>query len=177
MRKGLTWLLAFYLSLLFTASAAMAGVRHHRFYDFGYRPYLHHHHHPFRHRYTTNVWIPAVGVGLVTGALVGSLVAAPPPRTVYLPSAGVAVFSPPGSPPPPLVQQPEMVLRQVTVTEKLVNLRSGPGLDTAILGRAVAGQVVDVIGAAPEWLYVRTGSRQYGWIMSRYTTETASPVG
>jgi uncharacterized protein YgiM (DUF1202 family) len=175
MRKAVTCLLVVSITLLFSASVAIAGLRHYRFHDYGYRyPQLYHH--PVRYRHHHGPWLPVFGAGLITGVVVSSVAAPPPPRAVYLPAPTV-VYAPPANLPPPPVAQSEMVLRQVSVTEKLVNLRSGPGLDTAILGSAVAGQVVDVIGTAPEWLYVRTGSRQYGWIMTRFTAEVASPVG
>ncbi len=184
MKSALSLFLALSVTVLFCTPTAMAGGRYSRHYDYGYRPYVHDHHYSYSHRYHNDAWLPLLGVGLLTGAVVGSMVATPPrtvyytpPRTVYYPAPAVTVYTPPASPPAATAGQEDVVLRQVTVNEKLVNIRSGPGLDTSILGRAVSGQVVDVIGAAPEWLYIRTASGQYGWIMSRYTTEVASPVG
>jgi len=76
-----------------------------------------------------------------------------------------------------IAPQPEVVLRQVKITERIVNVRSGPGLDSTIIGQAVAGQTIDVIGAAPDWLYIRTRAGQYGWVMSQYTVASGGPVG
>jgi len=177
MRQSLTILLLLPLALLSTNTPALAGSRHYS-YDHGYRHHAHHHHVPYRYRYYGDAWLPMLGVGLLTGAMVGAMVSTPPPpRTVYYPLQPVGVYSPQVTSPPPAMTTPEVVLRQVAITEKLVNVRSGPGLDSTVLGRAVAGQVVDVIGAAPEWLYIRLENGQYGWVMTRYTTETASPVG
>ena len=176
MRRSLAAFLILTLALISAHTVALAGS--HYYYDPGYRPYVYHHHAPYRYRYHGDAWIPMLGVGLLTGAMVGAMVATPPPpRTVYYPVQPVNVYSPQVTTLPPAVESPEMVLRQVTITEKLVNVRSGPGLETTVLGRATAGQVVDVIGAAPDWLYIRLENGQHGWIMTRYTTETASPVG
>jgi uncharacterized protein YgiM (DUF1202 family) len=185
MNRPLSVLAVMILFLVSSTSIAVAGSRHYRHYDYGYRhyghhpvPYRHYYPAPYRYRHHHDTWLPMLGVGLVTGAMVGAMAATPsPPRTVYYPAPAVTVYSSQVSTPPPLVEQPELVLRQVSITEKLVNVRSGPGLDTAVLDRAVAGQVVDVIGAAPEWLYIRTENGRYGWIMTRYTTEVASPLG
>ncbi len=164
---------------------ALASSRHYRHYDYGYRHsnygynhYARHHPAPYHYRYHNDAWLPMLGVGLLTGAMVGAMVATPPPpRTVYYPAPAVTVYSSQVRTAPPVVELPEQVLRQVSIIEKMVNVRSGPGLDTAVLDRAVAGQVVDVIGAAPEWLYIRTENGRYGWIMTRYTSEVASPLG
>lgn len=177
MKRLLTVLLLIPLTLISSTIPAVAGSRYHQYHDYGYRPYVHHHA-PYRYRYHRDAWLPWLGVGLLTGAMVSTMVTPPPPpRTVYYPAQPVTIYSPQVTTQAPTTQAPEMVLRQVTITEKLVNVRSGPGLDTNVVGRAVAGEVLDVIGAAPEWLYIRTTSGQYGWVMSRYTSETASPVG
>lgn len=178
MKRRLSILAVVTLLLMSSTSITVAGSHYYRHYDYGYRHYGHHHPVPYRYRYHHDAWLPMLGVGLLTGAMVGAMVATPPPpRTVYYPAPAVTVYSSQMSSPTPVLEQPELVLRQVSITEKLVNVRSGPGLDTTILDRAVAGQVVDVIGAAPEWLYIRTESGRYGWIMTRYTTEVASPLG
>lgn len=178
MKRRLSILAVMTLFLISSTSVAVAGSRYYRHYDYGYRHYGHHYPVPYRYRYHNDAWLPMLGIGLLTGAMVGAMVATPPPpRTVYYPAPAVTVYSPQVRTSPAVVEQPELILRQVSITEKLVNVRSGPGLDTAVLDRAVAGQVVDVIGAAPEWLYIRTENGRYGWIMTRYTTEVASPVG
>lgn len=178
MKRRLSTFAVVALFLMSSTSMALAGSRHYRHYDYGYRHYGHHYPVPYHYRYHHDTWLPMLGVGLLTGAMVGAMVATPPPpRTVYYQAPAAAVYSSQVRTQPPLVEQPELVLRQVSITEKLVNVRSGPGLDTSVLDRAVAGQIVDVIGAAPEWLYIRTETGRYGWIMTRYTTEVASPLG
>jgi len=39
--------------------------------------------------------------------------------------------------------------------------------------------VVGVVGAAPDWLYIKTENGQYGWIMTRFTDydRVVAPVG
>ncbi len=170
--------------MLSTASFAAAGPRH---INHGYRNYHGGYHHsynyrPYHHSYHTDSYLPLLGVGLLAGAVVGSMIYEPPrrqtivyspPPTVVLQSAPMVVSSRVASATP----QSEVILRQVKITERIVNVRSGPGLDSTIIGQALAGQTLDVIGAAPEWLYVRTETGQRGWVMSQYTAESAGPVG
>ena len=39
------------------------------------------------------------------------------------------------------------------------------------------GEILDVLGAAADWLYIKTKAGQYGWVMSQYTLEAEGPVG
>ncbi len=184
MQKPLSILLALSFCILSTAAPVAAGSR---YYDHGHSNYYRGYHHsysyrPYRHSYHADRYLPLLGVSLLAGAVVGSMIYEPPRRQTI-------VYN---TPPPVIIQsepmihsntlasvapQAEIVLRQVKITERIVNVRSGPGLDSSIIGQAVAGQTVDVIGAAPDWLYVRTGTGQYGWVMSQYTVESGSPVG
>ncbi|MBU1565614.1 MAG: SH3 domain-containing protein [Proteobacteria bacterium] len=176
MKKPVSILLVLSLCMLSTATLAAARSRndgHGNYYSgyqhsYSYRPY--------HHSYHAGSYLPLVGVGLLAGAVVGSMIYEPPRHQTIIYS----------TPPPLIVQsepmdsdvpEPELVIKQVKITERIVNVRSGPGLDSAIIGQAVAGQTVDVIGAAPEWLYVRTGTGVYGWVMSQYTVESGGPVG
>lgn len=170
--------------LLFSpATFALAGPR---YYGHEYGNYYRGHHQSYRYHhyprsYHGDVFLTHLGFGLLAGAVVGSILFEPPrQRTVVY-----------AAPPPPMVRyetavvrpipeigyRPGPVLRQVKVTENLVNIRALPGLDSSVIGQAVEGQTVDVVGAAPEWLYVRTASGQRGWIMSQYTVESAGPAG
>jgi hypothetical protein len=184
MKKPVSILLALSFCMLTTATPAAAGSR---YYDHGHRDYYRGYHHsyhyrPYRHSYHGDSYWPLLGVGLLTGAVVGSMIYEPPRRQtiVYNTPPPVTIQSEPminNNTLASVAPQAEVVLRQVKITERIVNVRSGPGLDSTIVGQTVAGQIVDVIGAAPEWLYVRTGTGQYGWVMSQYTEESGSPVG
>ena len=158
-----------------------------RYYDHDYGNYYRDHHAPYnyhhnRSSYRGDSFLPLLGIGLLTGAVVGSMLYEPPrhqtvvystPPPVIIQSEPMVVNRPVAS----VIPQPEVVIKQVKITERIVNIRSSPGLDSAIIGQAVAGQTVDVIGAAPDWLYIRTGTGQYGWVMSQYTVESGGPVG
>lgn len=71
----------------------------------------------------------------------------------------------------------ELVLRQVKIIAKIVNIRSGPGLENTVINQAHRDETVDVIGVSPDWLYVKTQEGQYGWLMTQYTLEVDRPVG
>lgn len=178
MKKTVPMVLALSLCMLSTATLASADSRYYGRGGYGY-PYRGHHA-PYNYHYSHSrhgdSFLPLLGIGLLTGAVVGSMIYEQPrqPTVVY------------STPPPVIIQseqrfinrpmayvtpQPEVVLKQVKMTERIVNVRSGPGLDSTIIGQAVAGETVDVIGAAPDWLYIKTRTGQYGWVMSRYTVE------
>jgi len=172
---------------LFLASTAVVSLASHRHgYRNGYnhyRPgYSHYRSYPRHHVSHSNHFWPYLGVGLVTGAVIGSFFSQPPrPRTIYYTSTPqVIVQSEPviiRQQPRPVSPPPELVLRQVKIVERIVNIRSGPGLENVIIHQARQDETIDVIGAAPDWLYVRTADGQYGWIMTQYTRETDRPVG
>lgn len=184
MKKPVSIALILAFCMLSTVPLASAGSRH---YNSGYGNYYRGHHSPYnyshyRHSRHADSFLPLLGIGLLTGAVVGSMIYEPPrqqtvvyntPPPVIIRSEPIVINRPMASVAPP----PEIVLRQVRITERIVNVRSGPGLDSTIIGQAVAGQNVEVIGAAPDWLYIRTKAGQYGWVMSQYTVESGGPVG
>lgn len=182
MKKSVSIILVLSLGMLLTATLVEAGSRYYHYghsnyyrHPYTYRPY----HRPYHsHSYL----LPLLGVGLVAGAVAGSMMYEPPSRQtiVYRTPPPVIIQSEPitySSQPAPVAPPQEVILRQVKVTERIVNVRSGPGLDSTIIGQAVAGQTLDVIGAAPEWLYIRMDNGLYGWVMAQYTVESANPVG
>lgn len=185
MKKTLSLLLIYSLLLLSTASLAVAGSRH-SYYGYGghYRPYYgggHYRPYSYGHGHHSDHFLGYLGVGLLTGAVVGTILANPPrERVVYTTSPPVVLQSEPiivTRPPAYVLPDREVVLRQVRITVASVNVRSGPGLDSGVIGQAVEGQTLDVIGAAPEWLYVKTSTGQYGWVMAQYTVESQGPLG
>lgn len=185
MQRIFTVILILSLFLFSTATITFAGSRH------GYRNYTHHSGGGYSHyRYPTshhrsshsNHFWGYLGIGVLTGALIGSVLYHPPaPRTVYYSSTSqiivhpepvtVRQYSGPRTPPQ------ELVLRRVKIIERIVNVRSGPGFENNVISQVHNNERVDVIGAAPEWLYVKTENGQYGWLMTQYTYETDRPLG
>ncbi len=122
------------------------------------------------------------GIGLLTGAFLSAAVAPPPPRpaTVVYKTAPAVVYQPA---PAVVVQQttttpaPNVVLRQVIPIPTLLNVRNNPDLNANILGQVRSGEVLDVIGTAPGWLYIRTGTGNYGWVMEQFIRNRDQPAG
>jgi len=87
-----------------------------------------------------------------------------------------------GPPPPPLEEtvvvneaipvtpSEENVGEQVTVTAPLLNIRSGPGMDFPVVTQAHEGDIFTVEGYASGWLYVKTSTNEFGWVMTEYTS-------
>ncbi len=184
MKKIFFVFLVISLFLFSTTAVSLAGHRH------GYRSnynhyrsgFSHYRSYPRHHSSHSNHFWPYLGVGLVTGAVIGSLFAQPPrPQTIYYSSTPrVVVQSEPiiiKQQPRPASPPPQLILKQVKIVERIVNIRSGPGLENVVVDQARQDETIDVIGAAPEWLYVRTATGRYGWIMTQYTRETDRPVG
>ncbi len=67
--------------------------------------------------------------------------------------------------PPEAPVNPEVSETQVVVTAKLLNVRSGPGINHAVLTRIYMGNVLIVQGSASGWYYVRLPDNTYGWVM------------
>jgi hypothetical protein len=61
---------------------------------------------------------------------------------------------------------------QMVITEELLNVRSGPGLDYPEVYVLHSGDIVTVHGYDSDWLYITNSKDENGWIMSEY----ASPV-
>lgn len=178
---------SFFLVLMFTillpATSSLAGSRYYSGHYYGgyrghYYPYYPYHH---GHSYHSHDSLAYLGVGLLTGAVIGSLLYQPPvERTVVYaapPPPTIIQRSPVIITPQPVYRPDNEVLRQVRPTVRILNLRSGPGLDEEIVGQATFEEVLGVIGAAPDWLYVKTQNGQYGWVMTQYTQDLEGPVG
>ena len=67
--------------------------------------------------------------------------------------------------PPAAPVKPAVSRSQVVVTAKILNVRSGPGINHAVLTRTYMGHVLIVQGSAPDWYYVRLPNNTYGWVM------------
>ena len=62
----------------------------------------------------------------------------------------------------------------LVVQAQMLNVRSGPGLNHAIIRQVRSGQQLIVQGSAPDWYYVRLPDGTFGWVMSRYTVRLVS---
>lgn len=192
MKKLITVLLIAGLACISIGKSSYAGHRyygnHHGWHHGGYKHYKHHRHSSYHYHSSDYIWA-TLGIGLLTGILINAITTPPPPpRTVvYTTPPQVIVKQSPEvvyyertySPMPPAQRELETILRKVVVDAKLLNVRQVPDPQSTVITRLQFGTVVGVIGAAPEWLYIKTANGQYGWVMSQYTIDatTASPVG
>lgn len=66
----------------------------------------------------------------------------------------------------------------ICVNVDILNVRSGPGMNHAVVGKVHMGDVLPVRDNAPGWYYVRLNDGRYGWVMARYTyTKPANAKG
>ena len=185
MKKPFSVILVISFFLFSAVTVSFAGSKHgYRSYKTHYRTGYSHYRVPTGHHYPhANHFFPYFGAGMLTGAMIGSVISAPPrPKTIYYasPAQIIGQSEPVMTPqytPLPSPTPPELVLRQVKIIAKIVNIRSGPGLENTVINQAHHDDTVDVIGVASDWLYVKTGEGQYGWLMTQYTLEVDRPVG
>ena len=158
MKKIIALLLAV-LFLLFSTGPAFA--RPNRYHH----PHSYHHRHSgYHHRYSSgDLWL-ALGIGLLTGGLISYM--------VNVPASPGATKEYAYAPPPRLP-----AFERVMVTAMELNVRSGPGLHHVIAGQVAMGEVLDVLGNAPGWFYVRTPSGLFGWVMVKFTTPQGLSAG
>lgn len=158
-----------------TAIAAAGG----RYYGYGHHSYGSHYSSKYYgHRHSSgDVWA-VLGIGLLSGLLFSAIINSQPrerTRTVVYHAA--PRYQPPQytySSVVPLPPQPELILHQVEITVPLLNLRSTPDLAAPVSLQLHEGAQVGVIGAAPEWLYIKTEEGNYGWIKEQYTRMLSS---
>lgn len=176
-----------FITLFFLCSTVNLASAGHRYYGSGWRHHNPHYSHHYSSYHSGDIWA-GIGIALLTGAFVSAMTAPPRPvqRTVvYTAPPPVIVQSQPVVIRQQVVSLPsydatEHILRRVTITPDSLNMRLGPGLENEVVGRLYGGTVVGVVGAAPEWLYIKTQSGQYGWIMTQYTDSLEGlsvPVG
>jgi len=186
MKKPLFVILIISLFLFFTFTVSFAGSKHsYRGYNTHSRAGYSHYRVPGgRHYPHANHFFTYLGGRMLAGAQIGSVISTPPrPRTIYYTGPphvivqSESIVTPQYTPLPPPTPPPELVLRQVKIIAKIVNIRSGPGLENTVINQAYRDETVDVIDAAQGWLYVKTGEGQYGWLMTQYTLEVDRPVG
>jgi len=58
----------------------------------------------------------------------------------------------------------------VMVTERVLNVRSGPGTGYDVIHLVRRGDLLEVEESTPGWLYVRLPGGEFGWVMAAHTT-------
>lgn len=90
------------------------------------------------------------------------VVSAPPAIMVPVQSYGFA-------------QMPVPDNRIAVIAERL-NVRSGPGLNQAVVGQVVRGTRLVILGNAAGWWYVQLPGGESGWVMAAFTTPLPQPA-
>jgi SH3-like domain-containing protein len=72
----------------------------------------------------------------------------------------------------PLVPKPPTVGTLALVNSPMLNLRSGPGLNFAVVGTARQGEPVAILGSEAQWRLVRTAGGLQGWVNGFYLTSS-----
>jgi N-acetylmuramoyl-L-alanine amidase len=66
----------------------------------------------------------------------------------------------------------------VTVSAQSLNVRSGPGQNFSVVQVVNQGEMLEVFGNAPGWLYVKFQSDKFGWVNQEYTSQlSVAPSG
>ena len=63
-----------------------------------------------------------------------------------------------------LVYKPQVIVKVNRNKDKKINIRSGPGTDQTIVGKAYYGVVFDTLGKKSGWIKVRHETGLTGWI-------------
>lgn len=173
-------------SLIFLMASVSSSQAGRKYYGSRYHHGYSHHsyaHHGYHHRYyhsSNDAWV-YLGVGLLTGVIFSTLLN-PQPRektVVYRTPPQIHVVPQPRSSPRVLstYRPPEHILGQVETTAHVLNIRFTPDVNASVTGQLIRGSLLNVIGVAPGWLYVKTADGQYGWILERFTMPADTPVG
>lgn len=65
---------------------------------------------------------------------------------------------------------------RIVVTAERLNVRSGPGLNRAVIGQVFRGNRLAVQGSAAGWWYVQLPGGESGWVMTAFTTALPQPA-
>ena len=94
--------------------------------------------------------------------------------------SGYRVVSPP---PAIMVQAPPYRFAELPVPDKQIaviaqrlNVRSGPGVNQAVVGQVVRGTRLVIQGSAAGWWYVQLPDGESGWVMAAFTTLPPQPA-
>lgn len=103
----------------------------------------------------------------VAATLAAQPTATPQPTATWTPQPPVTA--------PPTLDGAQMI--GVVVGGGLINLRSGPGLDYAVLAGVDSGEEVLILGRSQDaaWLQVRTAGGLLGWMSALYVSTVQTP--
>lgn len=73
-------------------------------------------------------------------------------------------------PPPAAPVKPVVSGARVVVKAKVLNVRSGPGINHAVLTRIYRGNILIIQGSKPDWYHVRLPDNTYGWVMKAFVS-------
>lgn len=178
----------FLITLIFASLSTTASAGHNHFHSGPHGGYHFSSYHHRGHHYGSGFW-GSYGLGLLTGSIITSIITPPPPRTiVYRHSAPPPVVIYREATPIPRISytktvvtepavQNDFILRTVKTEPELLNMRYTPDLGAAVVEQIPRDTTMYVLGAAADWLYVKTRDNHYGWIMTKYTHESEQPVG
>lgn len=76
----------------------------------------------------------------------------------------------------PVKPSVEKAGEKVSVTATLLNVRSGPGMDFPVIQQVHEGEQLNIHGYAPDWLYVKLPTGEFGWVMLRHTSPLPPPA-
>ena len=107
---------------------------------------------------------------LALALLFAACTAAPPAPTPIPPPAPV---------PSPRAPAPaeERAVGSGRVNASLLNVRSEPSMQGEIVGHARRGERVTILGESGEWLRVRTGGGEVGWVSSQHVARDGATRG
>ncbi len=167
-----------FLTLVFFVAGTSVAVAQPRRY---YRPYRSSHHiHHYNDGAVVVGILGAIGLGLLVGATVerANHSYAPAAVPVYPPAAAPVYVpaSPVAAPAYAPVSQPvASIAGTLVVTTPRLYVRSGPGMQHAVIGEVQMNNVLKIVGSTDGWWRIHLYGGQYGWVMSDYTRPFADP--
>lgn len=94
--------------------------------------------------------------------LLAAACAAPPPAPRPAPQPPAPIAQPPAAP------ASDTAIGSGRVNASVLNVRSKPSMEGEVIGHAHRGERVTILGESGEWLRVRTGSGEVGWVSSQH---------
>jgi len=125
--------------------------------------HLHSPHHA--HRYHND---GAVIVGILSAIGFGLIVGTAVERANARPRVAAPAYMPPPVPAAPTG-------KSLVVTAPRLHVRSGPGKHHPVIGEVRMNNVLEIVGSAAGWWYVKLYSGHYGWVMGIYTRVFSEP--
>jgi hypothetical protein len=96
-----------------------------------------------------------------------------------VPSGYRVVSTPPAmvvQAPPCAFAQPPVPDNWIAVIAERLNVRSGPGLNQAVVGQVIRGTRLVIQGSTAGWWYVQLPGGEAGWVMAAFTTFPPQPA-